>query len=50
VSVEWGGLRLGLTLCEDIWNFEGFHEQEGYRRNPVQELAHDACDVFVVAA
>jgi len=47
VSVEWGGLRLGLTLCEDIWNFEGFHEQEGYRRNPVQELADAGMDCLI---
>jgi NAD+ synthase (glutamine-hydrolysing) len=36
--VEFNGRRLGLTICEDIWNDEGFWRERRYRRDPVTEL------------
>jgi NAD+ synthase (glutamine-hydrolysing) len=37
--VEFKGLRLGLTICEDVWNDEDFWDDRRYRRNPAAELA-----------
>jgi NAD+ synthase (glutamine-hydrolysing) len=36
--VEFNGRRLGLTICEDVWNDEGFWRQRRYRRDPVTDL------------
>lgn len=48
--IEWRGIRLGLHICEDMWNvhrpkdFEGNHR---YECDPVAELgAHDP-DLFI---
>ena len=51
VVVEAGGLRLGLTVCEDIWN-EAFSPDGSvaaglrYRQDPVSELA-GTCDLVI---
>jgi NAD+ synthetase len=36
--VEFDGVRLGLTVCEDLWNDEGFWPEPRYPRNPAAEL------------
>ena len=45
VVVEVAGLRLGLTICEDIWS-EGGGIIPRYRQDPVQELA-GRCDAII---
>ncbi|MDB6123310.1 MAG: synthetase [Pedosphaera sp.] len=37
--VQFGGDKLGLTICEDIWNDEDFWPERRYRHNPPVELA-----------
>ncbi len=37
--VEFAGHKIGLTICEDIWNDEDFWPERRYRRNPPMELA-----------
>jgi len=37
--LDWKGFKVGITVCEDIWNYEGFYDHRHYHRNPVQELA-----------
>jgi NAD+ synthetase len=32
------GKKLGITICEDIWNDEDFWPERIYRRDPVKEL------------
>ena len=32
------GLRLGITICEDIWNDADYWPERLYRRDPVKEL------------
>ena len=32
------GKKIGLTICEDIWNDEDFWPERLYRRDPVREL------------
>ncbi len=43
--IRWNGLRLGVTICEDIWTGE-FLERPLYERDPVRELAARGIDVL----
>jgi NAD+ synthetase len=45
--VEFRGLQLGLTICEDIWNDEDFWPERRYQRNPPLELARAGADVIL---
>ncbi|HMB89836.1 MAG TPA: NAD+ synthase, partial [Rhodothermales bacterium] len=45
--VVWRGLRLGLHICEDMWNNEEFADYHLYARNPIDELADEGIDLFV---
>ncbi|MEP6663420.1 MAG: NAD+ synthase, partial [Verrucomicrobiota bacterium] len=37
--VDFSGQKIGLTVCEDIWNDEDFWPNRLYRNNPPMELA-----------
>lgn len=40
--LELNGWRLGLSICEDIWNDRDFWQHPRYHRDPIAELAtHD---------
>jgi len=39
LPVEFNGQKIGLTICEDVWNDEDFWRERRYRRNPAAELA-----------
>jgi NAD+ synthetase len=41
------GLRIGLTICEDIWNIPGFRDASPYARNPVDEITAIGADIIV---
>lgn len=45
--VEWRGLRLGLHVCEDMWNNEDQAEVRLYDENPIDALAAQGADLFV---
>ncbi len=42
-----GGVRLGVTVCEEVWNDAAFWSRRLYPRDPVTELARAGVDVFV---
>ncbi len=45
--VEFGGRRIGLTICEDAWNdFEG-SQRALYSRNPVADLCRQGAEVLI---
>ncbi len=44
--VLWNGLRVGVTVCEDIWD-EDFLERPLYDRDPVRELASSGIDLLL---
>ena len=44
--VEFNGLRLGLTICEDLWNDEAFWRDRRYRRDPASELVQAGADAL----
>lgn len=41
------GLKIGITICEDIWNTEGFETHKLYQRDPLVELAKYQPDVIL---
>ncbi|HVB33438.1 MAG TPA: NAD+ synthase [Patescibacteria group bacterium] len=41
------GSRLGLTICEDIWNEKGFWASRLYERDPVAELMAAGANLIV---
>jgi NAD+ synthase (glutamine-hydrolysing) len=41
------GLRLGITICEDLWNEESFWGHRSYEANPVAELVAQGADLVV---
>jgi NAD+ synthase (glutamine-hydrolysing) len=45
--MEWNGLRVGLTICEDIWNESEALPRPLYDRDPVRELAEENIDLLI---
>ena len=45
--VLWRGMRLGLHVCEDMWNNREAERRPLYAPNPVDELAAQGVDLFV---
>jgi NAD+ synthase (glutamine-hydrolysing) len=41
------GLRLGLSICEDVWNDKRFWDRPRYARDPVAELAATGAGLVV---
>ncbi|HEX8910334.1 MAG TPA: NAD+ synthase [Anaeromyxobacteraceae bacterium] len=41
------GARLGLSICEDIWNDKRFWQTPRYERDPIAELAHAGAGLVV---
>ncbi len=44
--IVWNGVRLGVTICEDIWT-EEFLQSPLYDRDPATELAEKGIDVLI---
>ena len=44
---EIGDLRLGISICEDLWNDERFFSRQLYHDNPIDELARRGADVMI---
>ncbi|MEO0558867.1 MAG: NAD+ synthase [Bacteroidota bacterium] len=45
--IEWRGYRLGVHICEDMWNNEEQAPYHLYAANPIDELAALGIDLFV---
>ena len=49
--VEFDGRKIGLTICEDIWNAQDFWRDRRYRHDPVAELVRAGAElIFNVSA
>lgn len=42
-----GGKKIGVTICEDIWNDEDFWPDRLYRRDPVQDLIAQGAEIIL---
>lgn len=47
LPVPFRGHRLGITICEDLWNDEDFWPARRYRPNPAVTLADAGADLIV---
>ncbi len=45
--VNFKGEKLGISICEDMWNVEERWQQNRYDRNPIEELAAMGADVLI---
>lgn len=48
--IEFAGLKLGVTICEDLWNVEGLESRDGtpfYGRDLAAELQRQGCDLLL---
>jgi NAD+ synthase (glutamine-hydrolysing) len=45
--MEIGGARIGVTICEDLWNDKQFWREPRYLRDPVEELASRGAEAIV---
>jgi len=46
-ALAFKGARLGVTICEDVWNDKDFWPRQLYHRDPVCELALAGVDVLI---
>jgi len=44
---QFGGQKLGITICEDIWNDKTFWAKPLYERDPVSELAAQHASLII---
>lgn len=44
--IEWNGVRIGVTICEDIWTEDYLHRPL-YRYDPALELSRQGVDVLL---
>jgi NAD+ synthase (glutamine-hydrolysing) len=44
---SFNGRKLGVTICEDIWNDEDFWPERLYRRDPVKELIAQGAEMIL---
>jgi len=45
--VEFGGVRLGVSICEDLWNDKQFWREPRYLRDPVEELVAQGAEAII---
>jgi NAD+ synthase/NAD+ synthase (glutamine-hydrolysing) len=45
--IEFGGLRIALTICEDAWNDKQFWDRPRYSKDPVAELAAQGAQIVI---
>jgi NAD+ synthase/NAD+ synthase (glutamine-hydrolysing) len=47
ILLDWRGLPVALTICEDAWNDKQYWERPIYQRDPVEELAGSGAKVLL---
>jgi NAD+ synthase (glutamine-hydrolysing) len=46
-AAEFRGMRLGISICEDIWNDELYWKHRIYRKDPIKELCGQGVDAII---
>jgi len=44
---EFNGFKLGITVCEDVWNDKHFWRRQRYERNPVEECVRAGANLLL---
>jgi len=45
--LEWNGRRLGISICEDVWNDRDFWQRRRYHNDPIEALAGAGADAIL---
>ncbi len=45
--IEFNGLKLGIHICEDMWNLSKYSTYHMYERNPVDELVDQGAELLI---
>jgi NAD+ synthase (glutamine-hydrolysing) len=45
--LDLGGRRLGISICEDIWNDRDFWKRRRYHHDPIEELVRAGADTII---
>jgi NAD+ synthase (glutamine-hydrolysing) len=45
--LELGGRRLGISICEDVWNDRDFWKRRRYHLDPIEDLIRSRADAIV---
>ena len=45
--LEWNGRRLGISICEDVWNDRDFWKRRRYHEDPIEVLAQTGVDAIL---
>ncbi len=45
--LEWNGRRLGISICEDVWNDRDFWQRRRYHSDPVEALAQAGVEAIL---
>ena len=46
-TLELAGRRLGISICEDVWNDRDFWKRRRYHHDPIEELVRAGADAIV---
>jgi NAD+ synthase (glutamine-hydrolysing) len=46
-TLDIGGRRLGISICEDVWNDRDFWKRRRYHHDPIEELVRAGADAIV---
>ena len=45
--LEWGGRKLGISICEDVWNDRDFWKRRRYHHDPIEVLVEAGAEVII---
>lgn len=45
--IQFAGMKIGLTVCEDIWNDKDFWDRRRYDTDPVAELVDQGAEILI---
>jgi NAD+ synthase/NAD+ synthase (glutamine-hydrolysing) len=45
--LDWKGHRLGISICEDVWNDRDFWKRRRYDRDPVEDLVDAGAEIIL---
>ena len=45
--LDFGGWRLGISICEDVWNDRDFWQRRRYQHDPVESLVADGAEAIL---
>jgi NAD+ synthase (glutamine-hydrolysing) len=45
--LEWNGHRLGISICEDVWNDRDFWQRRRYHQDPIEALAQAGVEAIL---